>query len=45
MWSRVVAVVAGAAIAAGAFALGRTTADTHAGHDAGVREGRAAGLQ
>ena len=45
MWSRVVAVVAGAALAAGGFALGRATADTHAGHDAGVREGRAAGLQ
>ena len=47
MWSRVVAVVAGAALAAGGFALGRGTADTHAGHDAGVarREGRAAGLQ
>ena len=45
MWSRVVAVVAGAALAAGAFALGRGTADTDAGHEAGVREGRAAGLQ
>ena len=45
MWSRVVAVVAGAALAAGGFALGRATADTHAGHDAGVREGHAAGLQ
>jgi len=46
MWTRVVAVVAAAALAAGAFALGRgTTADTDAGHDAGVREGRAAGLQ
>ena len=45
MWSRVVAVVAGAALAAGGFALGRGTADTHAGHDAGVREGHAAGLQ
>ena len=45
MWSRVVAVVAGAALAAGAFALGRSTADTHAGHDAGVREGRAAGIE
>jgi hypothetical protein len=45
MWSRVVAVVASAALAAGAFALGRDTADTDAGHDAGVREGRAAGLQ
>jgi hypothetical protein len=44
MWSRVVAVVAGAALAGG-FALGRTSADTHAGHDAGVREGHAAGLQ
>jgi hypothetical protein len=45
MWSRVVAVVAAAALAAGGFALGRASADTDAGHDAGVREGRAAGLQ
>jgi len=45
MWSRVVAGVAGAALAVGAFTLGRATADTHAGHDAGVREGHAAGLQ
>ena len=45
MSSRVVAVVAGAALAAGGFALGRATAETHAGHDAGVREGRAAGVQ
>ena len=45
MWSRVLAVVAGAALAAGGFALGRATADTHAGHDAGVRAGRTAGLQ
>ena len=37
--------LAGVALAAGGFALGRTTADTDAGHDAGVREGRAAGLQ
>ena len=37
--------LAGVALAAGAFAVGRTTADTDAGHDAGVREGRAAGLQ
>jgi hypothetical protein len=44
MWSRVVAVVVGAALAAAGFALGRAT-DTDAGHDAGVREGRAAGLQ
>jgi hypothetical protein len=45
MWSRVVALTAGVALAAGGFALGRTSADTEAGHDAGVREGRAAGLQ
>jgi hypothetical protein len=45
MWSRVVAVVAAAAVAAAGFALGRASADTDAGHDAGVREGRAAGLQ
>jgi hypothetical protein len=45
MSSRVVAVVAGAALAAGGFALGRVTADTDAGHDAGVRAGRAAGLE
>jgi hypothetical protein len=45
MWSRVLAVVAGAALAVGGFALGRASADTDAGHDAGVREGRAAGLQ
>jgi hypothetical protein len=43
MSSRVVAVVAGAALAAGGFALGRATAD--AGHDAGVRAGRAAGVE
>jgi hypothetical protein len=40
-----VAVVAGAALAAGGFVLGRATADTDAGHDAGVRAGRAAGLE
>jgi len=40
-----VVALAGVALAAGAFAVGRTTADTDAGHDAGVREGRAAGLQ
>jgi hypothetical protein len=45
MWSRVLAVVAGVALAAAGFALGRASADTDAGHDAGVREGRAAGLQ
>ena len=45
MWTRVVAVVACAALAAGAFALGRSTADTDAGHDAGVSAARAAGLQ
>jgi hypothetical protein len=45
MWSRVVAALAGVALAAGGFALGRATADRDAGHDAGVREGRAAGLQ
>jgi hypothetical protein len=45
MWSRVVAVVAGAALAVAGFALGRASADTDAGHDAGVREGRAAGVQ
>jgi hypothetical protein len=45
MWSRVVAALAGVALAAAGFALGRTTADTDAGHDAGVREGHAAGLQ
>ena len=45
MWSRVVAVVAAAALAVAGFALGRASADTDAGHDAGVREGRAAGLQ
>ena len=43
--SRVVAVAAGVALAAGGFALGRVTADTDAGHDAGVRQGHAAGLQ
>ena len=41
MWSRVVAVVAGAALAAGGFALGRSTADTREGRAAGVQEGRA----
>ena len=45
MSSRVVAIVAGAALAACACALGRSTADPDAGHDAGVREGRAAGLE
>jgi hypothetical protein len=45
MWSRLVAVVAGVAVAVAGFALGRATADTGAGHDAGVREGRAVGLQ
>jgi hypothetical protein len=45
MSSRVVAVVAGAALATGGFVLGRTTADTDAGRDAGAREGRAAGLE
>jgi hypothetical protein len=45
MWSRVVAVVAGVALAVAGFALGRATADTDAGRGAGVREGRAAGLQ
>jgi hypothetical protein len=45
MWSRVVVALVGVALAAGGFALGRATADTDAGHDAGVREGRAAGLQ
>ena len=45
MWSRVLAVLAGVAIGGAGFALGRATADTDAGHDAGVREGRAAGLE
>jgi hypothetical protein len=45
MWSRVLAVVAGAALAVAGFALGRSSADTDAGRDAGVREGRAGGLQ
>ena len=45
MRSRVLAVLAGAALAVGGFALGRTTADTDAGRDAGVRAGRAAGLE
>ena len=45
MWSRVLAALAGAALAAGGYALGQATADTDAGHNAGVREGHAAGLQ
>jgi hypothetical protein len=45
MWSRVVAVVAAAALAIAGFTLGRASADTDSGHDAGVREGRAAGLE
>jgi hypothetical protein len=45
MWSRVVALLAGVALAAAGFALGRASADTDAGRDAGVREGHAAGLK
>jgi hypothetical protein len=45
MRSRVLAVLAGLALAVAGFALGRSTADTDAGHDAGVREGRAAGVE
>ena len=37
--------LAGVALAAGGFAVGRVSSDTGAGHDAGVREGHAAGLQ
>jgi hypothetical protein len=40
-----VAVLAGVALAAGGFAVGRVSADTDAGRDAGEREGHAAGLQ
>ena len=45
MWSRVVAVVAGAAHAARGVAFGPATPDTQARQNAGVREGHAAGLQ
>jgi hypothetical protein len=45
MRNAVVGVLAGVALAAAGFALGRASADTDAGHDAGVREGHAAGLE
>ena len=39
------AALAGVALAAGGFAVGRLSNDSGGGHDAGVREGHAAGLQ
>jgi hypothetical protein len=45
MRSTVVAALAGVALAAGGFAAGRLSADSGAGHDAGVREGHAVGVR